>query len=169
MPRRKQHHMSHSREYRSWSSMRSRCHNPNAPQYKWYGGRGITVCERWNSFPNFFEDMGPRPPNTSIDRIHNDKGYFPENCRWADQKTQLRDHVRGGKQFTVNGMDLREICAEAGADFERAYRRLRAGHPLEVALYHGLLYPWPWPETKPPKIGSRHGFGANSRRKTPCN
>lgn len=79
-----------STEYSSWSSMKGRCHNKKDHAYKWYGGRGITVCDRWrNSFPNFLADMGRKPsPELSIDRINNDGNYEPENCRWATAKQQ---------------------------------------------------------------------------------
>ena len=74
--------------YRIWVGMRSRCRNSNNPNYKYYGAKGITVCERWDSFEAFLEDMGPRPIGFSIDRIDVKKGYYKENCRWADKETQ---------------------------------------------------------------------------------
>lgn len=78
-----------SREYSSWEGMIQRCTNPNHPKYKYWGGRGIKVCERWRIFDNFLADMGERPLGKSIDRFpNNDGNYEPGNCRWATQSEQ---------------------------------------------------------------------------------
>lgn len=88
-PRSFRHGLSASPEYRAWASMWSRVSTTEPTKYAIYGGRGIRVCERWRDFLNFVADMGMRPsPTHSLDRIDNDRGYEPGNCRWATRSEQ---------------------------------------------------------------------------------
>jgi len=90
-----------SPEYTVWRGMKARCENKNHVHFSNYGGRGISVCERWKEFKNFLEDMGPRPAGFEIDRKKNDLPYSPENCRWVDKKTQNGNRRRWRKSRSL--------------------------------------------------------------------
>lgn len=78
-----------TKEYRAWASMHQRCNNPKNKRYEGWGGRGITVCDRWTSFECFLSDMGCRPSDEySLDRINNDGNYEPSNCKWSTRSEQ---------------------------------------------------------------------------------
>ena len=122
--------------YASWAAMKARCISPVATDYSQYGGRGITVCERWMQFPAFLEDMGLRPDGTSIDRIDNSKGYYKENCRWAIRKQQQRN-MRSNRMVTFRGETLciAEWAERLGMSHATLYCRIvKHGWDLERAM-----------------------------------
>lgn len=103
-------------EYRVWINMRSRCRAKSGQSYRNYTKRGITVCERWNKYENFLEDMGRSPsPDHSIDRIDNNLGYFPENCRWATLEEQA-NNKRNTIFLSLNG--VRKCVSDWARDLE---------------------------------------------------
>lgn len=133
------HGQTESITYTSWAMMRNRCKNPNNTNYPNYGGRGITVCERWDDFMNFLADMGERPSQEySIGRINNNGNYCPGNCRWETvaQQNNNKRRTRRGRFLTHNGETLR-ICdwaEKVGIHEATLSHRIRAGWPIELAL-----------------------------------
>jgi hypothetical protein len=102
--------------YKSWASLKARCLNPNNADYPDYGGRGITVCDRWSdSFEAFYEDMGARPEGSSIDRIDVNGNYEPTNCRWATgvEQAQNKRETRW-VSFRGEKLSMIEACRRAG-------------------------------------------------------
>lgn len=126
------HGMSHkSSEYTIWARMRERCMVKSDAGYANYGGRGIRICARWNEFPLFLADMGPRPsPNHSIDRIDVNGNYEPSNCRWASRQEQARN-TRANRLLTHNG---KTMCVAAWAD--------EVGIPAHVLSLRLNAYGW---------------------------
>src|SRR3990167_7991121 len=96
--------------------MRERCSNPNSSAYPNYGGRGIRVCERWNEFINFYEDLGKRPTNHSLDRIDTNGDYTPKNCKWSTSKQQAlntrKSHSKQTLYDIINKYELQNMSAE---------------------------------------------------------
>lgn len=125
--REKRHGMSHTPTYRTWVDMIRRCTDPRRNNYADYGGRGICVCERWRVFDNFLEDMRIRPDGYSLDRIDNDKGYNPENCRWATL-VQQNNNTRSNRHVIFNGksVTLAEAARLSGISYIVLKNRVRS-------------------------------------------
>lgn len=121
-----------TQEYRAWNNAKSRCFNPANKSYKDYGGRGITMCEEWrNSFPAFISHLGPCPPNYMLDRINNEMGYQPGNCRWATRTTQNRNS-RKNHLITLND-----------ATYTIAEWALLTGIKAGTIWYRAAIAKWP--------------------------
>lgn len=124
-------------EYNSWATMLARVRNPNNPGWKYYGGRGITVCKEWEDFAAFLADMGLKPgKGYSIDRIDNDGNYCPENCRWATIEQQLENRS-SMRRLTFYGMTktIREWSAISGNTPKAIQSRLENGWPPKYAVW----------------------------------
>lgn len=121
------------KEYRAWINMKSRCYTPSSTGFENYGGRGITVCDRWrDSFDAFYADMGPRPTaKHSIDRRDVNGSYEPGNCRWATMVQQARNTRKNRK---VGDGVLVEAIQKSGLKTSTVASRLRRGWPIEAAL-----------------------------------
>lgn len=125
----------HRREYRSWRMMLNRCLNPNATGFNNYGGRGITVCERWRKFENFLADMGPRPAGKSIDRYpDNDGNYEPGNCRWATRQEQNLNTRTTKNAARYGGFTIRELAQRCGKSIATLRHRLKSGMSIDEAI-----------------------------------
>jgi len=125
--------------YITWKSMINRCCNPNHPNYKNYGGRGITICEAWRDFRRFAADMGERPTGYTIERTDNDGGYTPENCKWATCIEQHRN-TRANRFIEYRGrkITVAELAEIAGLKHSTVTRRLNNGWSVEDAATVGL-------------------------------
>lgn len=131
------HGMRGSRVYNTWAQMKARCLNPRSRFFADYGGRGITVCDRWMSFEGFYADMGDQPKGKSLDRIDNSKGYSPENCRWATMLQQGRNK-RNNRNLKFRGetRPVSEWAELMGIKKETVISRLNLGWSVEDALTH---------------------------------
>lgn len=125
-------------EYQTWCGMRARCHNKKCKEFRFYGAKGVSVCKRWDSFSNFYSDMGDRPTNKhSIDRIDPSGNYEPGNCRWATNAEQGRNKRNSiyitiqGETKTINEWAER-LKKSAGAIRARMHRGMS---PMDAVLY----------------------------------
>ena len=130
------HGMTKTKTHKSWTGMRARCLNKNNSNYKNYGGRGITVCDRWlKGFENFYKDMDECPKGKSLDRIDNDGNYEPKNCRWATPKEQS-NNSRFNRFLTCNGktQNITQWAEELNINYSTLYSRLKRGWNIEKVL-----------------------------------
>lgn len=134
---RQSHRESKSRLYRIYYNMRKRCENENAVNYHNYGARGITVCDEWKSYSNFstWAKNNGYTDELTLERVNGDKGYSPENCRWATYKEQA-NNTRQNRYFTFNGetLTLTEWSARLGISKNTISQRLKYGWSVEEAL-----------------------------------
>ena len=132
MPFQPTHGMTDSAEYHTWQNIKRRCRS-----YPTYINKGITVCPEWyNDFNQFYADMGDKPtPNHTIDRINNDLGYCPDNCRWATMKEQ-NNNKSNVRNYTIEGitLTLSEWCEEYNISFKSVDARVRRGWDISKAL-----------------------------------
>ena len=127
------HGMANTPIYHCWSHMKQRCYNPNDKAYKDYGGRGITMDESWKeSFINFYNDMGDKPgKDCDLDRINNEEGYYKDNCRWIDHKTNMNNtrKQKNCKRYVINNREysMREITQLSGVNESSIRKRMKRG------------------------------------------
>lgn len=131
----KTHGMYRTKEHTSWASMVMRCTNKRSDNYKYYGGRGIRVCDRWRNFENFYADMGKAPSGTTLDRIDSNKDYCKENCRWATAKEQARNK-RSNHVVSANGETrcIAEWADILGVNVHTLHSRVHLGWDDEMII-----------------------------------
>ena len=135
--------------YNVWAQMLSRCRNPNLKWFHRYGGRGISVCEKWHDFREFYADMGEKPPGLSIDRIDNDGNYEPGNCRWATKKEQMLNRsVTLTVEYGGRVMPVAELAERHGLSRKLVQARLARGLSVDEAL--STVRKGRWGETSSP-------------------
>lgn len=130
------HGLSRTTSYPVWCGIKTRCYNKNSAFYAEYGGRGISMCQRWlDSFQAFHDDMGERPAGMTIERLNNDLGYEPGNCVWADRKTQSRNR-RGRHLLTIAGetRSMSEWAESSGISVSTIWARIKYGWSDEAAV-----------------------------------
>lgn len=131
------HNKSKTKVFHTWTNIRQRCNNPNISAYHKYGAKGIKVCERWNSFENFFADMGNPPTNKhTIERIDSRGHYEPSNCKWATMEEQQNNRTNNRLiEYNKQKMTLQKWSKLMGIDRKTISRRIDNGWPIEKALF----------------------------------
>jgi hypothetical protein len=131
-------------EYSTWVDIRKRCRSPNSRQYRDYGGRGISICERWAKFENFLADIGRKPsPKHTIERINNDGPYAPWNCHWGATRRQQNNNKRNNRRITINGrtQTVAQWALEANISYGLLHSRLQRRWRSERLLLRGRQKP----------------------------
>lgn len=106
------HGLSNTPTYKTWADMMQRCNNPKARAYKYYGARGIKISKRWQTFSNFYKDMGEREEGLTLERVDNNKGYNSKNCKWATMKEQSKNKRAGGHKI-LTPLIVKKIRAQS--------------------------------------------------------
>ena len=128
--------------HRSWEAMRERCNRKEHDSYKWYGGRGIGVCPEWDSFEQFFADMGPRPsPKCQLDRIDSDGGYCAENCQWVLPSVNIRKRA-----YTAINMEIAREIRRRYAGRKTTYAQLGRNMGVSGSIVRNVLCGRDWRE-----------------------
>lgn len=127
-PIKKNHYLSETKTYTIWKAMMQRCYYEQGSAYKHYGGRGITVCDRWRNYPNFLADMGERPENMTLDRVDNNGNYEPSNCRWANRTQQRLNQRRKSNKTGFTGVTL----SSPGRYLARI---IQEGKPIRLGMF----------------------------------
>lgn len=149
--------------YSVWSDMRQRCRNPRYPQWKDYGGRGITICPTWDDYKQFAADMGERPAGHTLDRIDNDGPYSKENCRWASRKDQARNQ-RVTRTVLIEGL---RYCAADLADLSGLKTDTIVQRAAQGLTYEQVVDPKRRTFTAGLALGG-HASGKRRRDRTHC-
>ena len=148
--------------YFVWRNMRRRCRDPKDASYARYGGRGISVCAAWESYDQFYEDMGERPPGLTLDRIDVDGNYCKENCRWTTWKVQLNNQSRN--VIVATGETLSMYCERTGEKYSRLAKR----HSKYKMSGDRLLTPYSLANLREVKHGTRSGYEVSGCRCALC-
>lgn len=133
--RNKTHGMAETQTWRAWRGMKQRCSNPKTEKFSFYGGRGITFCDRWRTFENFYADMGDCPAGMSLDRIDPNGNYEPGNCRWESSEVQ-HNNTRRNVYATIGGetKSVVQWCRLLGISQFTVYSRITKGWTAERSL-----------------------------------